>query len=370
MNKLFILIPVIMLLFACTVDEKENSFFTAELTAELDSLISAVVIAENLPSAAVSIDIDGDIYSFSSGYENLETMTARKLDSQFRIASITKTFTATLILMLANDGLLSIDDPLSDYYPEFPNAQNITLKNLLMMRSGIADYANQTFLELIYEDPFMEVDQDSLIAMSAAMGDEFNAPDENTIYCNVNFAILGRIVEMVTGNDLRTELDNRIFVPYEMTDTYYPAQGDHILPGMLKGYCLEDEQFIDYTNLNPLWSGPAGAIVSTLDDLSIYVRQMFYGFNLSSELQSERLQTVAFAGQPDWVAYGQGISKLGDFWGHNGTIFGFSTEMWYQPDNDATIIINVNRLDLDDHSYSANLFQQISKLLFPEAVNW
>jgi D-alanyl-D-alanine carboxypeptidase len=73
---------------------------------------------------------------------------------------------------------------------------------------------------------------------------------------------------------------------------------------------------------------------------------------------------------PDFVKYGQGIELIGKFQGHNGTIFGSSTEMYYLPEKGAVIVINANRLDLDDHSQSTDLFLQISKLLFPEHVNW
>jgi len=71
-----------------------------------------------------------------------------------------------------------------------------------------------------------------------------------------------------------------------------------------------------------------------------------------------------------FVRYGEGILKLGEFYGHNGTIFGFSTEMFYLPPKDAVIVINVNRLDLDDNSWSSGLFTAISKIVFPDYVSW
>ncbi len=370
MKKIWLMLPAFLLVWGCNFNNHNNSFFTTKITSELDSLISSIMSEEELPSVAISIEVDGDIYNYNAGYENMETLTERKLDSPFRIASITKTFTGTLILMLANEGQLSINDPLIKYFPDFPNAENISLKNLLMMRSGITDYADADFLKLIYDDPFLEFEQDSLIAMSAEQGDTFTDPDEKTEYRNINFTLLGRIVEIITKNDLKTEFNNRIIIPYGMTNTYYPSAGDYTLPETLRGYSREEDTFKDITELNPLWAGAAGAMISTLADLRIFAREMFFGFNLTNELQDERLQTKAFFEQPDWFAYGEGICRLGDFWGHNGTIFGFSTEMWYLPEMDATIIINVNRLDLDDHSKSTSIFLQVSKLLFPEHVQW
>ncbi len=369
MKILLLMIPILLLLFACTSD-KETDFFTTELTTEIDSLLSGIMTDENLPSIVVSIEVDGEIYNYCAGSEDLETGTERKLDSQFRIASITKTYTATLILMLADEGLLDTDDYLVEYLPEFPNAASITLRNLLMMRSGIADYANSDFLEIIYAQPFIEFDQDSLIAMSAALEDDFTVPDENTVYCNVNYTILGKIVEIVTGNDLLFEYNNRIIKPFGLEHTYYPLHGDYVVPGSLHGYCWEEDHFEDYTELNPLWAGAAGAMISNIADLRTYVRWMFYGFDLSPAIQEERLQTMTMHEAPDWFQYGEGIVKLGGFYGHTGTIFGFCTDMWYQPESDATVIVSVNRLDLDDHSQATQIFLQVSRLVFPEYVNW
>jgi len=369
MRKLLILIPILLLLLSCSSDD-EPIFFTAELTTEIDSLLTGIMEAENLPSIAVSIEVEGEIYNYCEGYSNLAEGTERQLDSQIRIASITKTFTATLILMLADEGLLDTDDYLVEYLPDFPNAANITIKNLLMMRSGIADYANADFLEIIYGQPFVEFSQDSLIAMSTAMADDFTEPDVNTVYCNVNYTILGKIVELVTGNDLRTEYTNRIIQPFALEHTYYPEPGDYQLPGNLRGYCWDEDHFTDYTELNPLWAGAAGAMISSMADLRTYVRWMFYGFNLDPQIQQERLQTVTMHGAPDWFQYGEGIAKLGGFYGHNGTIFGFCTDMWYQPESDATVIVIVNRLDLDDYSQATQIFLHLSKIVFPEYVNW
>lgn len=99
-------------------------------------------------------------------------------------------------------------------------------------------------------------------------------------------------------------------------------------------------------------------------------RALGAGLLLKPETQKARLAGQTIDGLPDWVRYGEGIEQIGRFYGHNGTIFGSSSEMFYLPEKDAVIVINVNRLDLDDHSKSADLFFAISKLLFPEYVNW
>ncbi len=74
--------------------------------------------------------------------------------------------------------------------------------------------------------------------------------------------------------------------------------------------------------------------------------------------------------EPGFIQYGEGILRMGEFCGHNGTIFGFSSEMFYLPEKDVVILVNVNRLDVDDQSKSTDLFLAVSKIFFPEYVDW
>ena len=149
-----------------------------------------------------------------------------------------------------------------------------------------------------------------------------------------------------------------------MEYSQYPE--NDILPGKLHGYSwnIQSKRFEDKTRLNPLWAGAAGAIISNVYDLKKYVKAMY-----NSAKTTQRLVTFPFNGAPDWLRYGEGIAKMRLFWGHNGTIFGFSSELWYLPEKDAVIVINVNRLDIDDKSKSSKIFSDITRILFPEYIN-
>ncbi len=116
--------------------------------------------------------------------------------------------------------------------------------------------------------------------------------------------------------------------------------------------------------------GAAGAIISDLSDMRTYARALCTGDLLEPETQAARLETQQMDGEADFIQYGEGILKLGKFCGHNGTIFGFSSEMFYLPEEDAVILVNVNRLDVDDESKSTDLFLAISKTFLPEYVDW
>lgn len=115
---------------------RSNDLFAAAVARNLDRAIGNIVKQNNLPSVAVGVFVPGKgRYTFVEGFANLETRTARTLDQTFRIASITKTFAATAVLILVDRGLLQKTDKIAKWYPDFPNADRITIDDLLRMRS-------------------------------------------------------------------------------------------------------------------------------------------------------------------------------------------------------------------------------------------
>ena len=375
-----LIITISTILAACkkkddNLDRNDNTGpqLSEELTTKLDRLIDSTMQANNLPGVVVGIWIPNEGNYFKSyGKANLEAGTDRQFEAPFRIASITKTFTATVILSLVDDGLLSTSDPLSKFLPNFPNADNISIRNLLRMRSGIVDFADSAMLSEWYNNVNEYYDIDTLINIMATHGNEFNQAGQQTVYCNGNYTLLAKVAEIVSGKSFAALVYEKVFKPLNMTSTYYPDKNDFLLKGNNRGYSWEAaiNGFVDKTELNTSCANAAGAIISNMHDLEIYARALYKGTLLSDSTQQKRLETEIFEGSSSTLQYGEGILKLGEFYGHTGTIFGFSTELFYLPAKDAVIIINVNRLDLDDHSKSGALFMLISKLIFPENVSW
>ena len=356
-------------------DTQEDSSNTAHLTdaniQAVNDLIAKEMEDKNLPGVVVGVwTPDEGEYVTAQGTANLDTERAREPEDPFRIASITKTFTGTAILQLVDQARLSTSDKLSTWYPEFPNADEITVDDLLRMRSGIVDPYDKDFLQMWMENPTMGFSPEEVIAASAARADEFEPPNEETEYNNLNFVFLQEIVGKVSGNDLGEQIAQGIFEPLGMENSLYATSNQ--LPGELRGYSLnpETDEFEDTTVLNPAVPGGAGAIISDLSDLRTYSRALCTGELLQPETQATRLETQQSDGEPEFIQYGQGLLQLGKFCGHNGTIFGFSSEMFYLPEADAVILVNVNRLDVDDESKSTDLFLGISKTFFPEYVDW
>jgi D-alanyl-D-alanine carboxypeptidase len=286
-----------------------------------------------------------------------------------KVKAVAKT-TATAVLQLVDEEKLKTSDKLSEWYPDFPNAEKITIDNLLRMRSGIPDFTDEEFMKNWYAHPQAHITAKDSIERSAKKVNQFEPSDQKTVYANVNYALLQEIVRKVSGESLGTRIAEGILEPLGMDDSFYAT--DDVLPGSLRGYSWdpESEEFQDKTGLNPAVPGEAGAMVSTLAELRPYAKALCEGALLESQTPKARLKSDAMAGDPDFVRYGQGLVFLGDFCGHNGTIFGFSSEMFYLPQEEAVIVVDVNRLDLDDQSKSTEIFLGITKILFPEFVDW
>ncbi|MBA4116705.1 MAG: beta-lactamase family protein [Rubrobacter sp.] len=350
----------------------EGTHLSTDNIQKANDLIAQEMKDKNLPGVVVGVwTPDEGEYVTAQGTANLDTERSREPEDPFRIASITKTFTGTAILQLVDEGRLSKSDKLSTWYPDFPNADEITVDDLLRMRSGMVDpYASNDFLQDYYDNPEANITPEDMIEAATARADEFEPPDQKTKYNNLDFVLLGEIVGKVSGNDLGVQISQGIFEPLGMENSLY-ATNDQ-LPGELHGYSLDPKtnKFEDKTVLNPAVPGAAGAIISDISDMRTYSRALCTGDLLQPETQAARLEAEQMDGEPAFIQYGEGILQLGKFCGHNGTIFGFSSEMFYLPEEDAVILVNVNRLDVDDQSKSTDLFLAIAKTFFPEYVDW
>ncbi len=369
-NPIMILLAI-LLLAALALAQTTGPRLPAATVTQIETLIKSTMAEKNLPSVAVGVWIPGQgNYEAAFGTANLATGRKRQVSDPFRIASITKTFTATAILQLVDQGKLSTADPISKWFPDFPNAAQITVRDLLTMRSGLADFADLALLEWYYHNRLAPFGPQDAIRLTAAQASKFTPPNQKTVYINTNYVLLAEIVEKASGQDMNSFLAANVFAPLGLKGTFYATEPR--LSGELRGYGWDaaTKSFEDVTELNPGLPGGAGAVVSTLDDLRIYFRALCAGGLLKPATQAKRLEGTVLDGAPAFVRYGEGVEHLGPFCGHNGTIMGFSSEAFYLPAKDAVIVVNVNRLDADDHSQSTELFLRLTKMLFPSEVKW
>jgi D-alanyl-D-alanine carboxypeptidase len=368
-KKPFVIVGLVLLTFstllssfACSNGEEGASGFSDDKVERLDKAIAEEVQENNLLGVVVGVWVPGEgEYVLVMGKANLKTGEQRDLDDPFRIGSITKTFTATAILQLVEEGKLSKSDKLSKWYPNFPNAEMITIEHLLRMQSGIHDPDYEDVIRR-YTSP------DEVIETSARRGYVFGTPGERIKYTNVNYVLLGGIISKVTGNDTGDQISKSILKPLGMKNTLYPTNND--LPGDLRGYGLNLSTggLKDTTNLNPTATGGAASMISEISDLKTWAKVVCTGRLLEPQTQRARLETEPIEGL-GFLEYGEGIAKAGKFCGHPGNIDGFSTQMWYLPKKDATIVVNVNRFDSYSEPPAEAILEDVIEILFPKSVS-
>lgn len=354
--------------------------------------LAAMVEDLKAPGAAVLVrspEIGTCFLSF--GARTLDGKQPIRLDDQLRIGSNTKTMTATVILQLVQEGKLRLEDPVSKYHVGVPNGDNITIAQLLSMRSGLRDYTGlPVFGEMLDAQPERVFTPDEVLSLGFAQPPAF-APGQGYLYANPNTVLLGLIIEQLTGQPLAQVFEQRIYRPLGMKRTLLPAAGSHTMPEahahgymfgsiseFVAGRPLSPEQIeaanagtlkpIDRTDMNPSWGWAAGAVVSTTRDLARYAKALGSGELLDKEMQSERLASVRpiDPAKPD-PAYGLGIVRYGKLYGHTGELPGFDSFMAYDPERDITVIAWSNLLNSPDgRSTGGTLAIAISDELYPK----
>ncbi len=180
-----------------------------------------------------------------------------------RVGSVTKTFTGTLILQLAEQGFLSLGDPISDYVDGVPNGSEVDLGMLIMMTSGLASYTlDEKFQEQWFEHPDVAWTPEQLLALAFELPPLF-APGTEFSYSNTNFVLLGKVAEKVTGRSVDQLLAERIFDPLGLTHTAMPVSTElpdpHAVGYTMQGTAAGATEASDATNWGQHLPGPRGS---------------------------------------------------------------------------------------------------------------
>jgi D-alanyl-D-alanine carboxypeptidase len=321
--------------------------------------------ALGVPGTAVFVAVKGrGTYARYAGHASLDPAEKVTSATRFRIGSITKTFTATVILQLVQQGKLRLSDTIDAWVPNAPNADRVKVKNLLNMTSGIYDEGGPGSL-LSAASPDRCWKPDEIVALAARQGT--GAPIGTFYYSDTNYIILGMIAERVTGKPLRALFERRIIKPLKLRDTVYPDLCSSEIPApAARGYEVTIEGLtggegpryrrISAPAVKPSALGPAGALISSVRDLRVWAEALGTGKLLNRRVEHQRLQTggvfsaflpLAGVGVPESfelpARYGLGIARVGGYLGHNGAVApGFLADAWYAPSTGTTIIVLEN----------------------------
>lgn len=295
----------------------------------------------------VALVAQGNEIKFAKAYGNADydDNIVNKVNTRFAIASNTKQFTAVAIMQLMEDGKINLDDTIDKYFPKFKYANQITVRELLQMRSGLVDYLNAA--ELYFKDEeslkilndyrekayFDEYVSDSrwtadIILNNLYLSELQFEPGQAYDYCNTNYYLLGLIIEQASGVSYEDYIKENIFKPCGMKISSMSAEDTDA-----KGHgSVESGEIV----VNPKFTFAAGNIYTNVYDLLIWERMLHTGKLLSQESYNEMITPSEDSGYGFGLIISDGIIR------HSGVIDGFNSYTEYDSAKDITIIILEN----------------------------
>ena len=356
---------------ASSLAPKNSALKTIDPQA-FQTVVEAAAKQLKVPGAMVLLRTPQGNFNAGVGTTEVGVQLPPAANTHFRIASNTKTMTGALIVLLAQDGKLKLSDPVSTYIPDVPDGENITVAQLLKMRSGLYGYtADPALAAAMDANPGKAWTPQEVLAIAFRHPPQF-APDASYEYSNTNYALLGVIAEKVGGRPLAQQFADRLFGPVGLTQTSLPAADDTSIPapyshGYMYGgsfYALADDPYpadmqaaaqagtlqpVDYTNQNSSYATAAGGAISTADDLATWMKALVSGKVFNADYHQQWLTSLQpeDPAAPDGQKYGYGISyqRFGPnaaMFYHGGELPGFNSFMGYDPDNDVALVIWTN----------------------------
>lgn len=349
--------------------ESTGEQFPEDIQKRLDSVLNHAMLTDSIPGIVGGVWIPGrGEYTFSKGTSELGKDNPRTMDQIIRIGSITKTFTATVFLQLCDEGKVALNDRLDKYFPQMPNAKDVTMRMLLDMTSGYGDYLDAPLVDssFFHESSNKIFTDEELLEISTTIPVKFSPGEQGKWnYSNINYLLLGMIIKKVTNNPWESEITERIIRKLNLTNTEVPTTPNMPAP-YAHGYMRDTSsgEIKDVTIMEPSITGAAGCMISNIKDLTIWSKALSDGALLSDTMQAERMKLVSTYVM-DFMKYGLGILDFVGFSGHNGGITGYNTSMYYNKDKNALFVLNVNMFGRQG-GVSDKIFTGLAKVIYPD----
>ncbi|GAB3403764.1 serine hydrolase domain-containing protein [Flindersiella endophytica] len=320
------------------------------------------VVEAGAPGAIVARRTDAGFTAVARGQADLETGRAAAATDRYRIGSNTKTMVAVVMLQLVQEGRVGLDDPVSRLLPGLGLDERITVRHLLNQTSGFHTDTKVASPPYGYEfNRFHYFEPEKLVEIALTNTEPRAEPGKQYEYSNTNYVLAGLVIERVTHNPVQVELQRRIFGPLKLRDTSFPAYNPVIFGRHLSGYLPADgEPPYDTTVYSMSWVWSAGAVISTVQDETTFMRALFHGKLLSKRMFAEMTEPGP-NGQ-----YAMGLVKLplacapgGFVWGHDGIVFGYLSSAFSTADGSIQTAAVGNAWILDDNGAPSSLVTQV-----------
>jgi CubicO group peptidase (beta-lactamase class C family) len=304
---------------------------------EIDVLMKRY--AGDVPGASLLVVRDGEsVVRRSYGQSNLEDHIAATPETNYRLASVTKQFTAAAILLLKQDGKLALDDRVRKWLPFLPSAvDSVTITHLLTHTSGIIDYE-----DVIPAGTVTQLKDADVLRLLQAQDSTYFKAGSSYRYSNSGYALLALIVERASGKRFATFLQERIFMPLGMSHTVAYEEGISAVSNRAFGYTRKDGAWTrkDQSTTSAVLGD--GGIYSSIDDLAKWDAALYDSRLLSDDSRRLAFTPHTATDQPD-VKYGFGWRITGETLWHSGETSGFRNVIVRNPSRKLTVVMLTNR---------------------------
>lgn len=370
MRRLLVPLVIAVLALSACSSEGDNQIeasaspqaLPADVVESLTTQLTKTMSANDVPGAAVQVCIPG--YSKTTIVEGVaDTETAEPMTEGlvWPIRSVTKSFTVTLILQLVDEGKISLDDTIDQWVPGVPNGDEITLRQLADMSSGVPEYTTQAWLEDYIADPTREFTTQELIEYAIAEPAQF-PPGSKKVYVNTSTLLLGEVVSQEYGQPFDQVVSEQILQPLDLGNTTYVTSADGWSGPHPTGYQPDADGMLEAQDNNFTVFGPAGAMTSTLNDLCAWGSALGSGELLDPATQQARIEGTPLDKGPEYDVYGQGIGALEGWVGHTGEGLGHTILVMHNPTSEATAVVAMNISSTGKH-IPTRYFRKIAPVL-------
>nr|WP_307543725.1 serine hydrolase domain-containing protein [Streptomyces sp. V3I8] len=306
-------------------------------------------LTQGAPGAIARVDDDGTVREVAEGVADRVTGRAIANADRFRVGSVTKSFSAVVLLQLVDEGALDLDTPVNTYLPGLLPDDRITVRHVLSHRSGLYDYTNDMFADTV---PGFEAVRNKVfsyqelvdLSLKQPLG---NAPGAAYAYSNTNFVVAGMLIEKLTGTSVQSAYKSRIIKPLGLRDTSYVHPRTTIAGRHANGYLppdVADGTLVDSTEQTVSWAQSAGAVISSTRDLDTFFSALLRG-KLTSAAQLAQMQQWTPVNSTQ--GYGLGLRRRDlscgvSVYGHTGTVQGYYTYAFTSKDGRRSVTALAN----------------------------
>ncbi|MEI8110192.1 MAG: serine hydrolase domain-containing protein [Chitinophagia bacterium] len=352
---------VIVIISSC--NKKDNSPTISEIREqEFQKILSDAKLNTQSPALMLSVARPSKNWSWSGaiGKANIGSSENATVQHRFRVASVTKMFTAAAILLLEEEKKLSLTDPISIHLStsmfltiknKIPNADNITIRNLLNHTSSLGEYTGKTDFINLFPNKNSAPTRQQVIEIGLKYSPAGSFGSWN--YSNTGYNLLSIIIEKVSGKDYRTFIKERIIDYLKLSNTYFPNDEFMQAPFITPYFTLTPpaKEADNFATFNCNWAIGTGDLVSSLSDLQTFMQALIQGKLITSQSilkMNNNPVSSSYTGLPG-EKYGLGVFMCDnpEFFGHAGDLFGIHTKVFYINKIDTYIITVLNLNDND-----------------------